>query len=121
MASQQRIHDRRVGHLKQFIARFGQGHKKMAKQAQVRHVHPLVCRVLLCEPCASLRASPVAVFNSEWEIKCFRKKTQRTMSGGQDLCNVDGFARQTDCLDFWTGWDGAIGLASTFVSDLKAS
>eukprot|EP00441_Pelagodinium_beii_P031378 CAMPEP_0197635314 /NCGR_PEP_ID=MMETSP1338-20131121/11163_1 /TAXON_ID=43686 ORGANISM="Pelagodinium beii, Strain RCC1491" /NCGR_SAMPLE_ID=MMETSP1338 /ASSEMBLY_ACC=CAM_ASM_000754 /LENGTH=596 /DNA_ID=CAMNT_0043207335 /DNA_START=6 /DNA_END=1793 /DNA_ORIENTATION=+ len=27
---------RKVGHLKQFIARFGQGHKKMAKQAQSR-------------------------------------------------------------------------------------
>mmetsp|Transcript_10800 Transcript_10800/g.20530 ORF Transcript_10800/g.20530 Transcript_10800/m.20530 type:complete len:455 (-) Transcript_10800:329-1693(-) len=28
--------DARAGHLKQFIARFGQGHKKMAKQAQSR-------------------------------------------------------------------------------------
>jgi len=28
--------ERKVGHLKQFIARFGRGHKKMAKQAQSR-------------------------------------------------------------------------------------
>lgn len=28
--------ERRESHLKQFIARFGQGHKKMAKQAQSR-------------------------------------------------------------------------------------
>eukprot|EP00927_Polykrikos_kofoidii_P074107 TRINITY_DN7006_c0_g2_i1.p1 TRINITY_DN7006_c0_g2~~TRINITY_DN7006_c0_g2_i1.p1 ORF type:complete len:624 (-),score=139.64 TRINITY_DN7006_c0_g2_i1:120-1991(-) len=30
------IQDRRVAHLKQFIARFGRGHKKMARQAQSR-------------------------------------------------------------------------------------
>jgi len=30
------VQDRRSAHLKQFIARFGQGHKKMAKQAQSR-------------------------------------------------------------------------------------
>jgi len=35
-AAQQKQHERRVGHLKQFISRFGQGHKKMAKQAQAR-------------------------------------------------------------------------------------
>jgi len=31
-----RLQDTKVGHLKQFIARFGRGHKKMAKQAQSR-------------------------------------------------------------------------------------
>mmetsp|Transcript_2153 Transcript_2153/g.6224 ORF Transcript_2153/g.6224 Transcript_2153/m.6224 type:complete len:695 (+) Transcript_2153:75-2159(+) len=31
-----KIHDRKVSHIKQFISRFGQGHKKMAKQAQSR-------------------------------------------------------------------------------------
>merc|ERR1712232_1077093 len=30
------LQDRRTAHLKQFISRFGQGHKKMAKQAQSR-------------------------------------------------------------------------------------
>lgn len=35
-ASMQQQQDRKVSHLKQFIARFGQGHKKMAKQAQSR-------------------------------------------------------------------------------------
>lgn len=34
--SESKIHDRKVAHMKQFIARFGQGHKKMAKQAQSR-------------------------------------------------------------------------------------
>ena len=37
LASHQKQNERRVGHLKQFIARFGQGHKKMAKQARA---HP---------------------------------------------------------------------------------
>jgi len=32
----QHIQERKVSHLKQFIARFGRGHKKMAKQAQSR-------------------------------------------------------------------------------------
>ena len=36
LSAQQRQHERRVGHLKQFISRFGHGHKKMAKQAQAR-------------------------------------------------------------------------------------
>mmetsp|Transcript_73554 Transcript_73554/g.202042 ORF Transcript_73554/g.202042 Transcript_73554/m.202042 type:complete len:337 (+) Transcript_73554:683-1693(+) len=35
-ASHAKQNDRRVSHLKQFIQRFGQGHKKMAKQAQAR-------------------------------------------------------------------------------------
>jgi len=34
--SVKKVQDRRTAHLKQFIARFGQGHKKMARQAQSR-------------------------------------------------------------------------------------
>ena len=34
--SMKKVQDRRTAHLKQFIARFGQGHKKMARQAQSR-------------------------------------------------------------------------------------
>ena len=35
-SSVKQVQDRRAAHLKQFIARFGQGHKKMARQAQSR-------------------------------------------------------------------------------------
>jgi len=35
-AADSKIHERKVAHIKQFISRFGQGHKKMAKQAQSR-------------------------------------------------------------------------------------
>ena len=61
-AAHAKQNDRRVGHLKQFIQRFGQGHKKMAKQAQARmkmlaKLQEEPCEVRGCRPAG--RATPL--------------------------------------------------------------
>ena len=69
--------ERREAHLKQFIARFGQGHKKMAKQAQSRQ--KMLSKLQVSR---DISTSINFTFDSPFKL-LFSGKTK------SDLCSVD--------------------------------